>query len=457
MIMANWDDMTSPSPSLELDAFTTSSISSHGSINEIEDDVSTSSSSILGRSNYNQSNQSNQNENSEVEPFLLCGHINLHKSPACGAQFTSYINYAIKHFKMDKFGNIKSQYIPSNRGSRPRTVTEWRNRREAKAKATSDLNSDLNLNQQNQQNPPLLDSDSDSESDSGSSSDAEPDDGADQMDPTGAGDHAIWKKFQKDLNKFMKEVRKGTDATEVAAGDDHTDHQPQVQPKGREPDGFLFGVQEPAVAFGRLTNINGATIIFSQKAKKVRSALVMSSTIQAWPVSDLMDGDFAVCQLKLKNDQVIYVASIYADQAKTPICNKLKQLVGRARNENVQVLVMGDLNAHSEDLWNSKSTCPRGRKWEEFVLDKGLVVHNTGDVFTFNTKKGQTIIDATLSSAGISNQIKAWRVADRVPASDHLSIEFVLQIQCSDTETRNIFRRCDWPEYKKQLDTKKSP
>merc|ERR1711974_365284 len=123
MIMASWDDLIDPpSPG---SAFTTSSISSHGSINDI-DDVSTSSSSILGRTNYNQSNQIDQNNNSEVEPFLLCGHINPHKSPACGAQFTSYINYAIKHFKMDKFGNIKSQYIPSNRGSRPRTVTEWR-------------------------------------------------------------------------------------------------------------------------------------------------------------------------------------------------------------------------------------------------------------------------------------------------------------------------------------------
>ena len=66
--------------------------------------------------------------------------------------------------------------------------------------------------------------------------------------------------------------------------------------------------------------------MFDSKAKKVRAALVMSKTLNAWPVEDSMCGDLAVVQLITTGGQVMYIASLYADQTKAPISIKLKNI-----------------------------------------------------------------------------------------------------------------------------------
>ena len=73
--------------------------------------------------------------------------------------------------------------------------------------------------------------------------------------------------------------------------------------------------------------------------------------------------------------------------------------------KGMKIIITGDFNSHSEDLWNDKRTCNRGRAWEEYVVDKNLLVHNSGDMFTFNTRRGQSIIDVTLSSAGLAPRV----------------------------------------------------
>ena len=119
--------------------------------------------------------------------------------------------------------------------------------------------------------------------------------------------------------------------------------------------------------------------------------LVMSRTIQAWAVPELTDRDLAVALIKLNNGLTFYVASLFCDGTKAAIQQNVKQLVNRSIRENRELLLMGDTNAHWEVLWNSKSTCPRGRAWEDYLEDKPLAAQNIGDTFTFNTERGQTI------------------------------------------------------------------
>ena len=61
--------------------------------------------------------------------------------------------------------------------------------------------------------------------------------------------------------------------------------------------------------------------------------------------------------------------------------------------------------------------------------DSELVVENVGDHFTFMSKLGQTIIDATLSTAKVNEKISQWHVVDSVINSDHLSIEMLLEME----------------------------
>ena len=57
--------------------------------------------------------------------WILCGQINLHKSPACAAQLVSYLNAALNSATLEQQGgNIR---IASPCASRsPQTVSEWR-------------------------------------------------------------------------------------------------------------------------------------------------------------------------------------------------------------------------------------------------------------------------------------------------------------------------------------------
>ena len=290
-----------------------------------------------------------------IPNYLLCGHINLHRSGTCAAQLVTYINHALSNFRMDGEGVVHSQFIPSQRN--PRTVTEWREQRRDHVIDMNDNDSDNDEN--------------DSQSDEDSvTSDSDPEEASVQSQV------AASQRFQRQLNQFLAQIRRET-----------PQGQQQEELVGKKPYSFLFAVQEPNHYQEKLTAIKGGINIFDTKAKVIRAALVMSACLNAWPVQDLMTGDLAVAQMNLSSGVTLYVASVYADGKQAAISRKLKELVNRAKREKAEVLIMGDLNSHSEELWNDKTTDDRGREWEDFVLNKDLKVHNVGDTFTFNTKK----------------------------------------------------------------------
>ena len=249
--------------------------------------------------------------------------------------------------------------------------------------------------------------------------------------------------FQRRLDKFLQGVRKAGQAQ--ATGDDEVNQKPL-------PEAFIFAVMEPHTHKDQLTNCSGAITIFDSKAKNARAALVLSKSLNAWPVEEFTDRDQAVAQVKTNDGLSVYIVSLYADINYAPIRAKLKALINKASQENSQVIVMGDLNSHSESLWNDKRTCNRGKAWEAYVMDKGLTVLNTGDMFTFNTKKGQSIIDVTLSNADMAHRIGAWEVVDAVPGSDHVMIQFALQLDCVTKAARRNFRKCDWQRFTETLE-----
>ena len=63
------------------------------------------------------------------EKFILCGHINLHKSDTCNAQFAHYLNNSLSSLDFDgkKFTN-DTGYV-HKRGERPVNVSQWNQRR----------------------------------------------------------------------------------------------------------------------------------------------------------------------------------------------------------------------------------------------------------------------------------------------------------------------------------------
>ena len=63
------------------------------------------------------------------QEFLLCGHINLNKSPSAAAMFAKHQADEAAKFKMDEKGNVLSRVkLPANpkRAGKPLSVSEWR-------------------------------------------------------------------------------------------------------------------------------------------------------------------------------------------------------------------------------------------------------------------------------------------------------------------------------------------
>ena len=195
---------------------------------------------------------------------------------------------------------------------------------------------------------------------------------------------------------------------------------------GVSPSAFLYAVQEPCVFMERVINIAGATVIMDPDADEVRAAIICSSHLNVFPDPEFCTGDMVTCILNTKKYGEIYIVSLYCDIEKDPIPPKFRALRNKARREGKQLLLLGDLNAHSYACWNSKSTNARGRAWEKFVVDKGLQVLNKGNKFTFIAPTGQSIIDVCMATPKIADLVRHFATIDHVPSSDHVLNEFML-------------------------------
>lgn len=117
-----------------------------------------------------------------------------------------------------------------------------------------------------------------------------------------------------------------------------------------------------------------------------------------------------------------------------------------------KTLIGADVNGHSR-MWHSNDTNLRGRLVEDMIQENHLTVHNLpGHIHTYSRHNmGQSNIDVTLSTPGLSRLIGDWKVVD-ITDSDHRAITFRLKkkvkIKALVNDTRFCTKRADWEEYR---------
>ena len=71
--------------------------------------------------NNSKSESGNQSQNGAPQngnrEWVLCGHINLHKSPECATQLVLFLNYALQSASLNDKGEIDMNYPPFKRGT----------------------------------------------------------------------------------------------------------------------------------------------------------------------------------------------------------------------------------------------------------------------------------------------------------------------------------------------------
>ena len=180
---------------------------------------------------------------------------------------------------------------------------------------------------------------------------------------------------------------------------------------------------------GKVVNMGGAEAIFDKKIPdgEVRAALIFNPQLNMWEEPDFCNRDMATGLLTGTKLGDVYVTALYCHEDLPAVPRRFRQLAAKAKQEGRELLVLSDVNSHSQALWGGKDTNARGRKWEEFIERQGqLSILNKGDRFTFVTGKGQSIIDVTMATSRVASASTHWEVSDYVPGSDHLAISFLL-------------------------------
>ena len=210
-------------------------------------------------------------------------------------------------------------------------------------------------------------------------------------------------------------------------------------------------IQEPYHYKGKLMSCKNYN--FSFTGTNYRSCIGIPRSIQYTRLAELCNNDIEVVEVITKDENIpkIRLVSAYLDiNDDTLSLDHLERCVEKARRDRIPILFGLDTNAHSV-LWNSPDSNVRGNKLEDFILQHSLVVHNKGNDYTFETVRGKSIIDITLSCMGLSSYISNWRVNNDHQMSDHKRLEFVLKLKVSDKIAIRNFDRADWKLFKQIL------
>ena len=129
-----------------------------------------------------------------------------------------------------------------------------------------------------------------------------------------------------------------------------------------------------------------------------RAAIIASLGTKLTAMDNWCNRDCAVGLVKIRGKQTI-IASIYLDINKEVQPPWLDGLMDMASTKGFPMILGIDSNAHSTMFGPDGNT--RGNQFEDFILQYGLRVENTGSIPTFETQRGnkliQTYIDVTLT------------------------------------------------------------
>ena len=106
---------------------------------------------------------------------------------------------------------------------------------------------------------------------------------------------------------------------------------------------------------------------------------------------------------------VVCSAYLPYDSEDPPPSRELEDLMRYYKNENIQLLVGCDSNAH-HTAWGSTNCNGRREARIEFLNTSNLEIFNRGSEPTFCTSVRQEVIDITLGSYGLLDSIINWKV-----------------------------------------------
>ena len=141
-----------------------------------------------------------------------------------------------------------------------------------------------------------------------------------------------------------------------------------------------------------------------------------------------------------------YFASIYLDITKDCITSDLLNICHFLQRNDFKAVLGLDTNSHSP-LWGCDEVNARGQKIEELIMEYQLTVLNKGNLPTFVSSRGSSIIDVTLAY-GSTDHFQSWHVRPDYWMSDHRCIEFQMKTEKVKSPT---VRCIDWSKFRESI------
>ena len=122
-------------------------------------------------------------------------------------------------------------------------------------------------------------------------------------------------------------------------------------------------------------------------------------------------------------------------------------IINYRNRTGAELFIQCDSNAHSE-LWGCAENNTRGNELETFLYHNDLVVQNMGEIPTFVSTRGKSIIDLTITSGTIGD-VQDWEVIPGLFDSDHRLIKFKINSNI-ELINKKTFRydKADWDKFR---------
>ena len=213
-------------------------------------------------------------------------------------------------------------------------------------------------------------------------------------------------------------------------------------------------IQEPhANRMGKIDLIPDRRLIYKRNLQKVwpRAAIYVSENLDVSPINEYIDRDMTTVAWRTGNKEVplIIVTSIYSPQEIDVIHPKLHRLIKLTKRRKAQLLLQMDSNSHSQ-LWGNLHEDTKGKYLTNLLIQHGLHLHNRGklpDVYTYRQDDRKSIIDLTISTYELAQYVKRWEITQHIITSDHLLIEFQLQVKPSFLPPKRNLRKGNWAKF----------
>ena len=217
---------------------------------------------------------------------------------------------------------------------------------------------------------------------------------------------------------------------------------------------FVTFVQEPYCYKGKPKHLPGNGVTFyhsSPDLSNPRATLTVSNNIanQFFFQKQFSDRDISTCSIELPNSK-LYLSSVYMEiNTSHEPPEKFIKLAEHCLSHKHGLVIGTDSNAH-HTAWGNRSTNTRGTKLLNCLAQTGLLWVNNGK-FTFKRNHQETAIDLTLRNE-FAPSVEYWDTNPNFSISDHVLIEFVINLENNKIKTRPIRtlnkKKCDWSQYK---------